>query len=118
MRRKRASSPCAPTWLREVRQRILDFADQPVRVKQLALVADVHPVYLSQAFRASYGEPLGQFVRRIRVERAATALKETNKSLIQIAFESGFCDQSHFCRIFRNATGFAPREFRRICRLS
>lgn len=117
MRRKRPSR-CAPAWLREVRQRVLDSADQPVSVKQLAMVARVHPVYLSQAFRLSYGESLSRFVRRIRVDRAATALKETDKSLIQIAFESGFCDQSHFCRVFRNATGFAPKEFRRIFRRS
>lgn len=116
MRRRRPTIHGVPAWLREVRERILVLAEQPVRVKQLAAMIDVHPVYLSQAFRVSYGEPLGQFVRRTRVERAAASLKETNKSLIQIALELGFCDQSHFCRVFRTATGFAPREFRRMFR--
>ena len=116
MRRARTPSRSVPTWLREVRDRILDSADQPLRVKQLARVLDVHPVYLSQAFRVSYGESLSQFVRRTRVERAANSLKETDKSMVQIAFESGFCDQSHFCRVFRDATGFTPREFRRMFR--
>jgi len=118
MRRTHTPSRSVPTWLREVRERILDSADQSVRVKQLARIVDVHPVYLSQAFRVSYGESLSQFVRRTRVERAAMSLKETDKSMVQIAFESGFCDQSHFCRAFRNATGFPPGEFRRMFRRS
>lgn len=116
MRRKRPSIRCVPAWLREVRECILDSPEQQVCVKQLAALAHVHPAYLSQAFRMSYGETLSQFVRRKRVERAAKCLKETDKSLSQIALESGFCDQSHLCRVFRNATGFAPREFRRMFR--
>src|SRR5215471_9159029 len=71
MRRTHTPSRSVPTWLCEVRERVLDSADQPVRVKQLASVLDVHPVYLSQAFRVSYGESLSHFVRRTRVERAA-----------------------------------------------
>jgi len=116
MRRKHAPTRGAPAWLRDVRKRILNSADELLDVRQLARVANVHPVYLSQAFRMSYGESLSQFVRRKRVERTVTFLRETDKSLIQIALESGFCDQSHFCRVFRNATGFSPREFRRMFR--
>jgi len=118
MRRTHSASRSVPTWLREVRERVLDSAGQLLSVKQLARIVGVHPVYLSQAFRISYGESLSQFVRRTRVEGAAVSLKETDKSLVQIAFESGFCDQSHFCRVFRNVTGFAPMEFRRMCRRS
>ena len=116
MRRKCRKFRRAPAWLCGVRERILNSASEPVSLGELAKAAHVHPTHLSQVFRKSYGESVSQLARRTRVERAATLLKETDTCLVQIAFESGFCDQSHLCRVFRNDTGFTPSEFRRMFR--
>jgi AraC family transcriptional regulator len=116
MRKKTGADCSAPGWLRGVRERVVSPAGEPVRVRELAKAARVHPAHLSQAFRARYGESVGQLLRRTRVERAAKFLQETSMSLVQIAIECGFSDQSHFCRVFRNVTGFAPSEFRRMFR--
>jgi len=116
IRSKRGAFRRAPGWLWGVRERILNSASEPVSMGELAKAAHVHPAHLSQVFRKSYGESVSQLARRVRVEQAAMLLKETKTCLVQIAFESGFCDQSHLCRVFRNATGFTPTEFRRMFR--
>jgi len=48
------------------------------------------------------------------VERARRMLEDPSFALATIALEAGFADQSHFTRTFRRATGFTPREYRRL----
>lgn len=79
---------------------------------QVARAAEVHPVYLGQAFRQEFGETLGEYLNRIRVQAAADRLANSDLPLSIIALDSGFYDQSHFTRIFRQFTGATPGVFR------
>ena len=45
-------------------------------------------------------------------------MRTTAKPLASIAAEAGFFDQSHFCRVFGDAFGMAPRRFPRRVLLS
>jgi transcriptional regulator GlxA family with amidase domain len=49
-----------------------------------------------------------------RVDRAKDLMRATGTPLAEIAFACGFADQSHFTRMFSQATGMTPREWRRI----
>jgi AraC family transcriptional regulator len=55
-------------------------------------------------------------VRRLRVEAACGQLAEGDRTLAEIAQEAGFCDQSHFHRVFRRQVGMTPAAFRRASR--
>lgn len=116
MRHGRKASRPPPAWLQEVRSSILRRADPRASLAELAQGAQVHPVHLAQVFREHYGESLGRFIRRTTIERASQLIRTADKSLAQIGLELGFCDQSHFCRVFRKVTGFTPLEFRRLFR--
>jgi len=50
---------------------------------------------------------------RLRVERAARLLRESDRGLADIAMATGFCDQSHMNRLFRRVLGRPPTEIRR-----
>jgi AraC-like DNA-binding protein len=93
----------------EVAERI---ATSDVSVAVLAAELSMHPVALARAFRREYGCSLTAFRRRARVRRAAELLAQTRVPLADVALESGFTDQSHFCRIFRRETGVTPASFR------
>src|SRR5215471_14169195 len=71
------------------------------------------PVHLARAFRVHFGCSVGEFLRRRRVEWAANALATTEESLAAIAQCAGFCDQSHFTRVFRHVMGMRPGAYRR-----
>ena len=71
----------------------------------------MHPVALARAFRRTHGCSITAFRRRVRVRRAAELLV-AGASLVDVALESGFADQSHFCRIFRTEMGVTPSAFR------
>ncbi len=109
--RSREASP--PPWLRRVFERICDAAVEPVSVAVLAAEANVHPVYLASVFRKFFGESIGEFVQRQRVELSKRLIARGELPLAGIAIDAGFSDQSHFNRIFKRYLGITPGEFRR-----
>lgn len=83
-----------------------------VTMAELARAVSVHPVYLGQMFLRHFGETVGDYVMRLRVRSAAEQLSRSQESLASIAFDHGFCDQSHFQRVFKKFSGYTPAEFR------
>lgn len=75
--------------------------------------------HLHRVFEAG-GESLGDWMRRRRLERVRDDLvnpRFAGRSIIQIAFNAGFNDASHFSRVFRAAFGISPRQYRVAGRL-
>jgi len=56
----------------------------------------------------------GQFIAKVRIDAATRFLRETDKSVSEIAHQCGFYDHSAFTRAFRKATGTTPRSFRQL----
>ena len=52
------------------------------------------------------------YVRHIRIEFARRELASPGSRLGDIAAAAGFCDQSHFSRLFKRYTGLTPAEYR------
>jgi AraC family transcriptional regulator len=102
----------APAWLREAEALLRDRSGECVRLGELAEAVAVHPAYLARAFRARYGTSVGEYGRRLRLERAASELARTDAPLAAIASEAGFADQSHFTRLFRRHLGTTPARYR------
>lgn len=113
--RKAAASPSpqdAPSWLALVEQRLADDWARTPTLAELAAEANVHPAYLARAFRRRFACSVGEYLRRRRIEWATAALVTTDESLASIALRAGFCDQSHFTRVFVRATGERPGAYR------
>jgi len=53
-----------------------------------------------------------QFVTRERMLQAQQLIRETSRSLIEIALEVGYTSPSHFAQLFRQTVGVAPTQFR------
>jgi AraC family transcriptional regulator len=114
--REQNGSSGRPRWLEDARDRIhVELADRPT-LTGLAESVGVHPVTLARAFRRAFGCTVGEYVRNLRIERAARQLTDTDLSLAEIALAEGFSDQSHFSNLFRRHTGLSPFQFRRAVR--
>lgn len=105
-----------PPWLQEVVETATREYATGYPLSEAARRVGVHPRHLARTFRDSMGCSLGEFVRRKRVEAARLLLDETQMSLSRIAFRTGFADQSHFTRTFRNHVGLTPSAYRRQLR--
>jgi AraC family transcriptional regulator len=113
--REREPNGMAP-WLGETRDRIhAELAGRP-SLSELAAGVGVHPVTLARAFRRTFGCTIGEYLRRLRIERAAEHLASGNQPLAEIALAAGFADQSHFSNVFRRRVGMSPSAYRREVR--
>jgi AraC family transcriptional regulator len=101
-----------PRWLQEAKNLCREHFMQPISLISIAESTGVHPSHLARIFRRYYRSTLGEYVRRLRLDYAARELTQTDKTLAEIAFASGFYDHSHFSHAFRLHTGMTPTEFR------
>lgn len=98
----------------QVIDHIKDHLTDSLPIAELAALAHFSPFHFHRIFRSVVGEPLHAFIRRLRLERAVFRLLHGPKeTLTAIAMHSGFASSSDFSRAFKQAYGFAPREFSR-----
>jgi len=102
-----------PAWLDEA----IELARQQQPLVAIARRIGRHPSHVSREFHRHEGVTVGEFARRCRLELAARALREGERSIGEVALEAGFCDQSHFTNAFRRVFGVTPRRYLRsaIC---
>jgi AraC family transcriptional regulator len=86
----------------------------PPSLGALAADAGVHPVHLARVFRRHNGESIGSRLRRLKVLRAFEQLPDSRRALAEITLDSGFTDQSHLTRVFRQVAGRPPGAVRRL----
>ncbi len=79
----------------------------------MARDAGLSPSHFHRAFRVSMGAPPHRWLTGRRVRRAQELKLDPKKSLVDIAFETGFADQPHFTRVFSKAGGASPGARRR-----
>ena len=105
-----------PAWVKGLKEIIQDQVDTQFTfdLKKISNDLALHPSYLSREF-SKYFEDLnfGEYVRKIRIEKAITLIQNSNYSLTEIAYLTGFSDQSHFTRIFKQHTGNNPSLYRK-----
>jgi len=64
-------------------------------------------------FQEQFGESPGRWLLQRKVHHAANLLANTKLNIIQVAFDSGFEDLSHFSRAFKKIMGVNPTEFKK-----
>ena len=111
LRASAASGGQAPLWLRQARALVELHFTQPLPLASVAERVGVHPVHLARTFRRCYQTTFAGYVRQLRIEFARRELSGS-ASLAAIAVAAGFCDQSHFSRLFKQHTGMTPAEYR------
>lgn len=103
-----------PQWARLITDIINDRWNENLSLHELAKLVKVHPVTISRFFPKYYHCTLGEYVRKIRIEKATTLIRTSSLSLTEIAHQCGFFDQSHFIRLFKQTTGFLPGRYKNM----
>jgi AraC-like DNA-binding protein len=88
-------------------------SSETFKVDDVARAVGLSPSRFAHVFKEEQGVPFGQYVRRVRVERAKWLLARTPLRVARVAELSGFCSQQYFGRVFRSATGMRPLDWRR-----
>lgn len=103
-----------PDWLTRMRDMLHERSTESLRVTDLADEVGVHPVHAARVFRRYHGCTIGAYVRMLRVERARTEMADPDRPLASIAFATGFADQAHLTRCFKEFIGLPPGAYRTL----
>ncbi|WP_427873781.1 chromate resistance protein ChrB domain-containing protein [Flavobacterium sp. MMS24-S5] len=105
-----------PSWVKDLKNIIQDQIDTQFTfdLKKISSELDLNPSYLSREFSKHFEDlNFGEYVRKLRIEKAIHLIENSSSTLTEIAYITGFSDQSHFTRIFKLHTGKNPSSYRK-----
>lgn len=98
---------------------LLEYIEQNyterITLTQLSQVSGINEKYLCRFFKEFTGYAPIDYVNRLRVERACQQLSVEDASVITVAYDSGFNDNSYFSKIFKRYKGVTPLEYKKMC---
>lgn len=113
---KNTTKKKAPAWVKDLKAIIQDQIDAQFTfdLKKISNDLEMNPSYLSREFSKYFGDlNFGDYVRKLRIEKAINLIQNSTYPLTEIAYMTGFSDQSHFTRIFKQSTGKNPSSYRK-----
>lgn len=87
-------------------------------IHRLAQVSAVSPAHFARSFKKAFGVPPHRYLLTRRIERAIALLRDTDLSITEIAYRTGWKSQGTFGRIFHDVTGASPGKLRARERLA
>jgi AraC-like DNA-binding protein len=84
-----------------------------LRIEELARMSSLSVYQFEQRMKKIFQLTAGQFITKVRIEAACERLRTTDDSVVDVALDCGFYDQSAFARQFKATTGLTPSEYRR-----
>ncbi|MEO1438023.1 MAG: AraC family transcriptional regulator, partial [Bacteroidota bacterium] len=92
--------------------------DQTISSKQLSELVGLSQFHFIRMFKKTTQQTPHQYINRQKMEKARDLLLRTDFSIIQIGFETGFQNPSHFTQVFKNCFGIPPLKYRKGTRSS
>lgn len=105
-----------PAWAKALKEMIQDQLDTnlTLSLQQASVELDINPAYLSREFSKYFDNlSFGDYMRKLRVDKAIDLIKNDTYTLTEVAYLTGFSDQSHFNRIFKKHTGKSPSVYKK-----
>jgi hypothetical protein len=105
-----------PAWAKALKEMIQDQLDTnlTLSLQQASEELEINPAYLSREFSKHFDNlSFGDYMRKLRVEKAIDLIRDDKYTLTEIAYLTGFSDQSHFNRIFKKQIGKSPSVYKK-----
>ncbi len=96
----------------QVRYQVQGNWNKEIDFKALAQEKNVSYVWLRKSFKEVMGVAPGQYHLNLKIEKAMQMLQETDLSVSEIAYQTGFESLFYFSRIFKKKADLSPTEFR------
>ena len=106
----------APWQERRAKELLMARLNGEVTLEALAQECGLSRSHFARAFKKTTGLPAHRWLLDRRIERARELLLNSALPIADVADLCGFADQSHFTRVFTNALGVSPGEWRRLRR--
>lgn len=91
---------------------VADHCQDPLSVQEVAAHVNLHPNYAMGVFRKAFGTTIIEYLTALRIAQAQQTLVNTERTISEIALDSGFGSVSQFYVAFTRLCGRSPRAYR------
>jgi TolB-like protein/AraC-like DNA-binding protein len=91
---------------------VKNISDENFGVSELSSLLGLSPSQTLRKIKAASGKSVNQYIREIRLEKAAKLLEETSQSIAEVSCQVGFSSASYFNKTFKKYYDITPGEFR------
>lgn len=88
-----------------------------ISLEEVAQTVHLSPFYFSRLFKQEQGCNFVDFLTKVRIDQAKKMLQRSDYTAVRIASEVGYKDASYFSRVFRQAVGSTPNQYRHEVRM-
>ncbi|HEY5585748.1 MAG TPA: helix-turn-helix transcriptional regulator [Ruminiclostridium sp.] len=85
-----------------------------IKLEDFSLSFSLTPRYIDHIYKQLSGSTIVQQLNKIRLEASMRQIIMSNKSMTEIALDSGFDNSSYFCKMFKKAVGMSPATYRSV----
>jgi AraC-like DNA-binding protein len=97
--------------VRRVREYLETYYEANTALDELADIAGLSPFHLVRVFKNQTGLPPHNYLTHVRILRAREMLQNNPLSIADVAYATGFTDQSHLTRWFKRIVGVTPGKY-------
>ncbi|MCZ8513029.1 AraC family transcriptional regulator [Paenibacillus filicis] len=98
--------------LSDVLRFINEHLARDIKIAELAEVAHLHPNYFVRFFKSQLGVTPMSFIYEKRLDKAKQLIRASDKTISEIAIETGFHEVFHLSKSFKKSFGLSPTEYR------
>jgi len=102
-----------PRAISQAREYVEAHCTESFSIHELAKIVNLNPYYLIRCFHQQVGLPPHSYKKHCQLLQAKQALLK-GESLLAIALQFGFYDQSHFTRTFKQTFGLTPGQYQKV----
>ncbi len=109
-----SGSPSLPGYkLQQITDWIAEHVAEDFSLDRLAAQAGLSKFHFDRLFKSALSVSPSRYHINLRMNLARRLLRETKKSVVEVALEVGYANPSHFAQLFRRETGLSPSDYRR-----
>lgn len=110
----RSTSPSLPGFkLHQITDWMAEHLAEEFHLDQVAALAGLSKFHFNRLFKSATGVSPSRYHINLRMDEAKRQLRESKKSIVEIALDVGYATPSHFAQLFRRETGLSPSHYRR-----
>ena len=109
-----SGSPSLPGYkLRQITDWMAEYVAEEFNLDRLAAQSGLSKFYFNRLFKSAVGVSPSRYHITLRMDEAKRMLRESRKSVVDVALDIGYANPSHFAQLFRRETGLSPSDYRR-----
>ncbi|WP_315066806.1 response regulator [uncultured Clostridium sp.] len=97
--------------VRKTMNYIKEYYNDKVSLEEIADGMNITPEYLSRLFTKELGKSFSDYLKELRIDKAKKLLTGKKMKIYEVAEQVGYSDSKYFCKVFKELTGMAPKEY-------